>query len=69
MKPYGKTYRARKDHKATECGICSEQVEGGAKSQRQEADKSIVLGENEREDKLQREFNKEADFQDFCDSY
>lgn len=28
MKPYGKTYRVSKDHRATECGLCKERVSG-----------------------------------------
>jgi len=27
MKPYAKTYRKRKDHKAAECGLCSERTD------------------------------------------
>ena len=58
MKPYGKTYRASKVHKATECCICQEYVEGGAAHERQQAKREIIQGELVREDELQAEFEE-----------
>ena len=43
MKPYSKTYRCYKDHKATECGLCAERVENDGKTvMRQEAKQEIL---------------------------
>jgi len=41
MKPYCKTFRVSKVHKATECGICSEDTSGGANYIRKKAKTEI----------------------------
>jgi len=69
MKPYGKTYRASKIHKANECGVCSEAVGGGANHERQQSKKEINSGDLERDDVLQEKYNKDADFEDFVENY
>jgi hypothetical protein len=69
MKPYGNTCRASKVHKATECGICSEVVDTGAKYERQAIKATIKQGELDRDDALQAAYNKEQDFEDFCNRY
>ena len=56
MKPYGKTYRASKVHNAADCGLCKEDVEGGATYERQQAKREIEQGELECEDHLQWSF-------------
>ncbi len=42
MKPYYKTYRVRKDHKASRCSLCRERV----------ADSSTYIRRNAKEDIL-----------------
>ena len=41
MKPYCKTFRASKIHKASECGYCSEKTESDRTHPRNEAKKGI----------------------------
>lgn len=50
MKPYCKTFRAAKTHKASECDICSEDTKGGPKSARREGKKAIADGVTERDE-------------------
>ena len=47
MKPYGKTYRSNKDHKSSECGICSEKVACVGKYPRSMAKVNIAKEINE----------------------
>ena len=69
MKPYCKTFRARKDHKASECGICSEDTEGGANHERQQAKQEIRAGELDCEDGLQAQHNEDEGWHEFDEHY
>lgn len=42
MKPYCKTIRAFKDHKASECSLCRERKEGGKNYARQQGKQEII---------------------------
>jgi len=58
MKPYRKTYRASKVHKAKECDICAEEVDISPSPVRREAKMMIINGELKSDSVLQREHNE-----------
>lgn len=69
MKPYRKTYRASKIHKAKECGICAEEVDRSPSPIRQEAKRSIENGELEADCDLQSEHNETEDQYQYFSNY
>lgn len=52
MKPYCKTFRASKDHKAERCSICSEDTAGGANYARKKGKADVDEGISEYDSNL-----------------
>lgn len=69
MKPYAKTFRQAKTHKATECDLCAEMVDVSSSPIRLEARKQINCEDLRRDDIAQAEYNEEAEWWDFVEGY